>query len=118
MTIRKRLSGLGIAWLISAVPVLAATSSPDPDPYVIELYEYSCMACHSGKHSEQTGAPLAGDRAAWAPRIKRGMEQLVTNTVNGVGAMPPLGSCSDCTVEDFEALIIFMSGMPQENNKQ
>lgn len=71
-----------------------------------DLYGYSCKACHS---SAASGAPLAGDAEAWAPRIAQGMDVLLERTINGYQGMPPLGSCTDCTVEDFVALIQFMS---------
>ncbi len=86
-----------------------ASSLPD-DENTAELYEDSCMACHASEHS---GAPLAGDKAAWAPRVKKGMDTLLDNTIDGVAGMPALGSCADCTVEDFEALIVFMAGLNQ-----
>lgn len=71
------------------------------------LYETSCKTCHTIKGS---GAPLAGDTAAWAPRVKQGMPTLVGHTVQGFKAMPAGGQCGGCTAADYEALIKFMSG--------
>ena len=39
------------------------------------------------------------------------------NTVNGVGNMPPLGSCSACTEADFRALIAFMARLPDPRGR-
>lgn len=55
--------------------------------------------------------PLAGDESAWAPRRERGLAALVESTVNGVGGMPPLGTCSFCTQEDLELLIAYLAGI-------
>ena len=58
---------------------------------------------------EVEGAPLAGDEAAWAPRLNKGMDTLVNIVVNGSGGMPPLGLCMDCSAEQFAALTQFMA---------
>lgn len=77
------------------------------DPELAEIYEYSCYSCHA---NPQTGAPLSGDVAAWEPRLAKGMDVLLDNTINGFEGMPPLGMCMDCTEDQFVALIEFMSG--------
>ena len=71
-----------------------------------EIYEYSCYSCHA---NPQTGAPLTGDVAAWAPRLEKGMDVLMDSTINGFEGMPPLGMCMDCSEDQFVALIAFMS---------
>lgn len=76
------------------------------DALLAEKYEYSCYSCHSNPES---GAPLTGDVAAWAPRLEKGMDVLVDNAINGFEGMPPLGMCMDCTAEELEALIRFMA---------
>lgn len=77
------------------------------DTELAEVYEYSCYSCHA---NPQTGAPLAGDVDAWEPRLAKGMDVLLDNTINGFEGMPPLGMCMDCTEDQFVALIEFMSG--------
>ncbi len=47
--------------------------------------------------------------AAWAPRLAQGGSVLLNHTLSGYKGMPPLGSCMDCSEEDFLALIQFMS---------
>jgi cytochrome c5 len=71
-----------------------------------DLYNKSCIACHA---SGAAGAPKAGDKAAWAPRLAKGTDTLLKNTKNGINAMPPKGMCMDCTDDEFKALIQFMS---------
>lgn len=73
---------------------------------VEELYPKTCALCHA---NAGTGAPLTGDAKAWEPRLKLGMDVLVTHATNGIRAMPPKGMCFDCTPEEFKALIQFMA---------
>lgn len=92
-----------------AKPITPAESAAlvPADARLAGLYETSCKTCHTIKAS---GAPLAGDTAAWAPRMKQGMPTLVGHTVQGFKAMPAGGQCAGCTAADYEALIHFMSG--------
>lgn len=77
------------------------------DAELAEIYEYSCYSCHA---NPQTGAPLTGDVVSWAPRVAKGMDVLLENTINGFEGMPPLGMCMDCSEDQFVALIRFMAG--------
>ncbi|NIB42559.1 cytochrome c5 family protein [Pseudomaricurvus alkylphenolicus] len=110
MNIKNQVSSIALIWGMA----FAISAQVPEDAYIAELYEDSCMACHASEHS---GAPLAGDKAAWTPRLKQGMEQLLNNTIDGIRGMPALGSCADCTAEDFEALIAFMAGIGSQTNK-
>lgn len=76
------------------------------DPRLAEIYERSCRTCHV---SNETGAPLTGDRRAWEERLEQGMPTLVRHVVEGFGGMPPYGMCMECQREDFNALIQFMA---------
>ena len=67
----------------------------------------SCALCHV---NGEGGAPVAGDREAWQPRMAQGEDVLLTHTLEGFNSMPPLGYCMDCEEEDFRALIRFMGG--------
>lgn len=91
----------------------AALDAKPEDARLAEIYSQSCRSCHAAPAS---GAPLTGDAGAWKPRLDKGMETLVRNTVEGYKGMPPLGSCSDCTRDDFRALIRFMSD-PRESRE-
>lgn len=104
----------------SAAAITACGQAPPPatdapaqataaaDPAVARLYAQTCRACHDPM--ARTGAPAAGDRAAWAPRLAQGMDVLIERTINGYQGMPPLGACMDCSEDDFVALIRYMSG--------
>jgi cytochrome c5 len=49
-----------------------------------EVYTAQCAACHA---VGAAGAPKFADAGAWAPRIKQGLETLVTSSLKGKGAM-------------------------------
>ena len=84
-----------------------APAAAAPDARLGRIYVQTCMACHT---SPGSGAPQAGDRAAWQPRLGQGIDALVRHTIDGYKGMPPLGSCMDCTEAEFEGLIRFMAG--------
>ena len=91
-------------------PAATTTTAAAPsDPNLAKLFHQTCEACHT--HAG-TGAPQAGDRNAWQPRLAQGMPTLLQHAINGYKGMPPMGSCMDCSEADFEALIKFMAGQP------
>jgi cytochrome c5 len=91
-----------------AAPAAAKAAAVTPsDPKLARLYEQTCKACHT---NPATGAPQAGDRAAWEPRLAQGMDRVLDHVINGYKGMPPLGSCQDCSEAEFKALIDFMAG--------
>jgi cytochrome c5 len=53
-----------------------------------EVYQAQCAACHA---TGAAGSPKFEDAAAWAPRIKTGLEALVHSSIGGKGAMAPQG---------------------------
>jgi cytochrome c5 len=70
-----------------------------------EIYNTKCSVCHA---SGVAGAPKFGDKEAWAPRIAQGMETLMQHATNGLRAMPPKGTCMDCTDEQLKAAVEYM----------
>lgn len=92
----------------SATDIERALSLRPNNPALAAIYERSCFSCHADVDAQ---APLAGHRAAWAPRLKaRSMEMLVASVQGGYQAMPAMGFCPDCTEIEFRALIAFMAG--------
>lgn len=90
---------IGFAWS-------GASQSEPVDEYVLELYGIYCVACHS---VEGTGAPMSFDASQWANKLANGLEPLVNNAIQGVGNMPAQGGCMECSYEDFEDLINYMT---------
>lgn len=72
------------------------------------VYNTICMACHA---TGAAGAPKAGDKAAWAPRIATGMEALLNSALNGKGAMPPRGGGADLTDAEVAAAVEHLIGL-------
>lgn len=68
------------------------------------LYKQVCMACHA---AGVAGAPKLGDKAAWEPRIKTGLETLKTSAVKGKNAMPAKGG-SAASDADVHAAVEYM----------
>lgn len=70
-----------------------------------KLYEAACQACHA---TGAAGAPKFGDKAAWAPRLKKGLDVLHTNAIKGINAMPPKGG-STASDEEVKAAVDYMA---------
>lgn len=85
----------------------ASAPTATATPAITKLYEQTCHNCHA---IPGTGAPQAGDTVAWASRIAQGREALLDHSINGFKGMPPMGTCTQCTEDDFVALIEYMSG--------
>jgi cytochrome c5 len=68
-------------------------------------YDTVCMACHS---TGAAGAPKLGDKAAWAPRIKTGLDTLHTAALKGKGAMPPKGGNAALSDDAVKAAVDYM----------
>jgi len=75
-----------------------------------QVYNASCMACHV---AGVAGAPKLGDKAAWAPRIAKGMDSLLASATNGLNAMPPKGTCMACSSDELQAAVEYMVGKSQ-----
>ncbi len=72
------------------------------------VYNSVCMACHA---SGAAGAPKAGDKAAWAPRIATGTAALIKSATNGKNAMPAKGGNPDLTDAEIKAAVEHLVGL-------
>ena len=70
-----------------------------------QVYGQFCFACHT---TGVGGAPMFQDAAAWAPRIEQGLDTLWTHTQNGLNAMPPRGTCMDCSDDELRDAMQYM----------
>jgi cytochrome c5 len=71
-----------------------------------EIYDTKCFTCHA---SGVAGAPKLGDKAEWDKRLKeQGMDGIMKVVINGRGAMPPKGTCMDCSDEDLKKAVEYM----------
>lgn len=97
-------NGSGAKFTEPAVQGGAAAAAADPAVKGKEIYGSVCMACHD---TGLAGAPKMGDKAAWAPRIKGGLDALVASAAKGKGAMPPKGGYSGSD-EEFHAAVSYI----------
>jgi len=79
----------------SSTPAAAGAAAAIPKNGT-ELFEQTCSACHG---QGIAGAPRAGDKAAWGPRIAKGKALLYQHAIDGftgsAGTMPPKGGRTD-----------------------
>ena len=69
-----------------------------------DVVAVACNACHG---TGVLGAPKIGS-GDWAARADKGIDTLVKNAINGINAMPPRGTCSDCSDDEIKAAIEHM----------
>jgi cytochrome c5 len=70
-----------------------------------DVYNQFCFACHATGASE---APLFADAEAWQPRLAKGLPTLMSNTLDGLGLMPPRGTCMNCSEDELRLAVDFM----------
>lgn len=94
----------------------ACGGEPAPPPVAAagrgggDIYGQFCRACHE---AGVAGAPKLGDAEAWAPRLDKGADALLASTRQGMGAMPPMGLCMDCSDAELQAAIDYLAGAAQ-----
>lgn len=84
----------------------AAATAGKPDGK--KIYDATCTACHA---SGAAGAPKAGDKAAWAPRLKGGANALYASALKGKGAMPAKGGNASLADADVKAAVDYLMGL-------
>ena len=96
---------------LPAAPVVAAVAAaPVAAVKVVAnagetLYKQACSACHV---AGVAGSPKFGDKVAWAPRIKTGIDAMTASVIKGKGAMPPKGG-SAASDADIRAAVEYMA---------
>ena len=108
LSVAERIAPLGQVYLegdidVNAIqaPVKTATKARSGE----EVYTAVCASCHS---VGVMNAPKFGNKADWAPRVERGIADLVKVSISGKGAMPPKGTCMDCSDDELKAAIEHM----------
>jgi cytochrome c5 len=70
-----------------------------------QIVRMQCSKCHEAGVG---GAPKIGDRAAWIPRVKQGLDPVVRSAINGHGGMPARGGMADLTDPEIRSAVIYM----------
>ena len=96
---------------LPAAPVVAAVAAAPVAAVKVAanagetLYKQACSACHV---AGVAGSPKFGDKVAWAPRIKTGIDAMTASVIKGKGAMPPKGG-SAASDADIRAAVEYMA---------
>jgi cytochrome c5 len=73
-------------------------------------FNRACVACHG---AGVAGAPKHGDKAAWAPRLAKGIDTLHKHALEGfqgqAGFMPPKGGAVDLTDKSVTNAVDYMA---------
>lgn len=122
-TLEKRIAPVGEdntdpnAHLYAAIPVGAAPKAATAEPEKAltgealgkHTFDTVCMACHA---TGVAGAPKFGDKDAWAPRIKKGIDTLHQHALQGFqgssGVMPPKGGNPALPDDAVKAAVDYM----------
>ena len=72
------------------------------------VYDKVCTVCHGAGIA---GAPKAGDKAAWGPRIAQGKNVLYEHAIKGIRAMPAKGGNAALSDDEVKAAVDAMTAM-------
>jgi cytochrome c5 len=105
-------STMTIAAPASAAPMVAVAAAVPKNGN--ELFESVCKTCHG---AGVAGAPKAGDKTAWAPRIAEGKATLYQHALNGysgkAGVMPAKGGRADLPDDLIKQGVDYMVSLAQ-----
>jgi cytochrome c5 len=103
---------VGLATLALALSgMAAAATAPRPAAGVVKEH---CAKCHE---QGTANAPKPGDKAAWAPRMARGLDALVLAAIRGHGGMPPRGGRAELTDAELRDAVLYLfdpAGPPKD----
>ncbi|GIZ13748.1 cytochrome c5 family protein [Pseudomonas sp. NCCP-436] len=91
---------------VEAVAATAGGGARSADDIIVK----HCNACHG---TGVLGAPKIGETAAWKERADHqgGLDGLLAKAISGINAMPPKGTCNDCSDDELLEVIKKMSGL-------
>jgi len=70
-----------------------------------EVYKNTCAGCHA---SGIAGAPIFGDKKAWAKVIKQDMKTIFAHAINGFNAMPAKGGDTSLSNDKVKDTVKYM----------
>lgn len=70
----------------------------------VEYENAGCSACHA---NAAIGAPVVGDKDAWAKVLSQGLDKVYYNGINGINSMPPRGG-TDLSDDELKVIIDYM----------
>jgi cytochrome c5 len=91
----------------AAAPAAVATApAASAGPVGKKVYDATCTVCHA---TGVAGAPKFGDKAAWAPRLKPGVDALYASAIKGKAAMPAKGGNTALTDAEVKAAVDYLA---------
>ncbi|HUN68331.1 MAG TPA: c-type cytochrome [Burkholderiales bacterium] len=93
----------------------AAAGAPGAPRSGEEIVKAVCGACHL---TGAAGAPKIGENAAWAPRLKGGLNGMLANAIKGLKAMPPRGGGADLSDYELARAIVYMANQSGASLKE
>ena len=113
--IAERIKPVGEVYLgsVPAAAMAGDTSASEADSSVVatadingeQVYQQVCAACHA---AGVLNAPKPGDKAAWEPRLAKGMDVVYASAINGIGTMPAKGGRVDMSDEAIKAAVDYL----------
>jgi len=98
---------------------MADASAPKGNLTGEQVFQSLCKTCHEPGIA---GAPKVGDKAAWAPSIKKGYDTLVQHAINGFQepgkVMPPKGGNPDLADVEIQRAVVYMANRSGANFKE
>jgi cytochrome c551/c552 len=95
---------------------LADASTPQGNLSGEQVYQTVCKTCHE---AGLVGAPKMGDKGAWAPRIKKGMDALFASALKGTSkGMPPKGGDQELADIEVERGVVYMANLSGASFKE
>ncbi len=94
-----------IILVLGAMMIVAPEQAQAAERNGEQIVKGQCVKCHQ---SGEYGAPRIGDRAAWAPRMNKGVDSAVRSAIRGHGAMPSRGGMSDLTDTELRSAVLYM----------
>ncbi len=92
--------------------VMAEATGPKGNLTGEQVFAQVCKTCHE---TGLAGAPKAGDKAAWGPRIAQGEKVLLQHALAGfqgkAGVMPAKGGNSDLTDDEVHRAVVYMANL-------
>ena len=106
--VEKRISQVGKV-CVEGQECASTSTSISPSTSLVrtgeEVYDSACKTCHA---IGLAGAPKFGDRISWGERANEDLGHLVETVTNGLGGMPPMGMCMDCSQEELSAAVKYI----------
>jgi len=90
---------------MTLIAIAAIAQATEAQRSGADVYRDFCAVCHSGGWQ---GAPIANEPGEWAERMSAGADAMFENVKKGLNAMPPMGTCTDCSDEELKSAIAEM----------